>query len=682
MKKIKFILNFILTCILLVSCTKDNDINNSENSNPLHKGALKDTTLEEIHGRWAIYEIQSEDNTADVPILIKECGRDFFNFLPNKKYIEYIFNDSNCLPIINTLDWALSDGIITITNQLEKDEWIITKLNSDQMTIQFQADINDDGIAETLKAICKRYTPPIEMDIYTQSFRWEDFVETDDKILFSWDKYEGYNDFDKYEIYRLGDNCNDSKEELVATITDVTKNYFIDLTPPKSEELCYKLKIYTNQGLLGESSIVRVITSRIKAPITILQSPSLNGTTVNLNWNKFEGYYFSHYIIEVRNYSSGSGGGYRKEVIATINEINTTNLTVELPYFNNPVFVIYAFNIFGSRDGHTIESKNQRSTNFTRNEILPIDRIKFSEISDEETIIYYSDYSNLYKYNYSNNTIENQIKLNSSSITFIKKFKSIYGTEIIINNGGTLKVYDINLNLKYELNIDQPNFTFRAGHLIVNDNGYWLITDREKIYSFNRNDNKLNFINSVTPYNEKFSSSLINIINLKQNKILAGNYLKENGVILNINSSGILNISKASVNIKTTSPWKNNGLFSSENNYFLNIDDNSLYSTESYNLITKLNDKFFTSNVANNGSLIIGTYNTPETTQNSFHERKITTISYPSFKETKYNTKGYPGIIYQNHLGQLISVSKGLIGSVSNGIPNGGIFIEVIDLNN
>jgi hypothetical protein len=47
--------------------------------------------------------------------------------------------------------------------------------------------------------------------------------------------------------------------KLIATITDINQS-FIDAKPP-DKEICYLFKIYTNEGLLGESSPVNVNTS-------------------------------------------------------------------------------------------------------------------------------------------------------------------------------------------------------------------------------------------------------------------------------------------------------------------------------------------------------------------------------------------------------------------------------------
>jgi hypothetical protein len=119
---------------------------------------------------------------------------------------------------------------------------------------------------------------------------------------------------------------------------------------------------------------VNVNTSDIEVSPVNLSQPSLNNSIVDLNWERYQGYYFSHYEIEVRNYSSGSGGGYQEQQLAVINNMKLS-ITFE-PY--NPVFVIMFIIFFGRRSQTFIEGQNQRSTNFVRRGILPIDSIQFT----------------------------------------------------------------------------------------------------------------------------------------------------------------------------------------------------------------------------------------------------------------------------------------------------------------
>jgi hypothetical protein len=104
---------------------------------------------------------------------------------------------------------------------------------------------------------------------------------------------------------------------------------------------------------------------------------------------------------------------------------------------------------------------------------------------------------------------------------------------------------------------------------------------------------------------------------------------------------------------------ENNSLYSKNRQYLVNIEDNTLYSTSTYNLVTTLNQNFFLSGISDDGSLI-GTNNNPMSSNSTFHE-KGKNFKLSCFKRTNLYDKGYPHVLYQNHLGQLVSISKGLI---------------------
>jgi hypothetical protein len=671
MNKILLFFGFIFL-LLISGCSNNDDLTRRANDAFL-SGALTSATNQQLEGRWALFQIEFESKITDVPESFPECGRDFFDFQAGGEYREYNFDDNfECTPQINMLGWSFSNGIITATNGTTTDRWVITELTANRLVFKFQFDVNSDGEPELFKAICNRYEPPVEMDIYSGTF-YRNKIDSYDKIEVKWDAYRGYNQFEKYEIYRLDASCNIANAELISTITDINQSYFIDATPPTDEEICYLFKIYTNEGLLGESSPVNVKTSDIEVSAVNLSQPSLNNSIVNLNWEQYQGYYFSHYEIEVRNYSSGSGGGYQEEQLAVINNIETLNYSVELPYFANPVFVIHVYNIFGRRSQTVIQGQNQQSTNFVRKGILPLDSIQFTAFSPNESVLFYSNYSKLYKYNYTTNSVEGSTELNSSSIVFVKVFESSFGTEVIVNTGSEIKVYDTDLNFKYNLTTS----IFSPEHLAVNKNGFWLITDRKNLYSFSRTNSKLTLISTNKLYNQSFSSSTINVMDLGQNRILTGNHTKSEGLIVGIDANGVL-ANAVPVNLNATSQWKNNSLYSQNRQYFLNIEDNTLYSTNSYDLVTKLNQNFFISGVSNDGSLILGTNNNPISSNSTFHEKKLRTLSYPALKEQTYDAKGYPHVVYQNQLGQLVSISKGLIGSLKFNAEERDIFVEII----
>lgn len=638
--------------------------------------ALTSATTEQLIGKWTILELEFEGKTTEVPASFAECGRDFFEFKENGEYLEYLFNDNTeCTPQINKLSWSLTNGVINSSNGTQTDQLVITELSENRLVFKFRLETSVNGYPKFFKAICNRYQPPNETDVYSDSFQWDTNVENLDKILLRWNTYEGFNQFDRYEIYRLDANCNAANAELVSTITDVNQSSFTDLTPPPYENICYFFRIYTNGELLGESDTITVDTSQIIVPnINAITVSNINNSFIDLNWEQYQGNYFSHYEIEARNYSSGSGGGFQAVQLAEIDSLATLNYNCELPYFSNPVFVVHVHNIFGSVSQTVIEGQNQQSTNFVRDEILPINFITFSAFSPNETVLYYSDYSTLYRYNYTTKTVEAADDLNSSSIVFLKVFESSYGTEVIVNTGSEVRVYDPNLNFKYSLNIP----VFNIEHLIKTFNDYWIVTDRERIYSFFRNESNFNLISVNDLYNQSFSNSRINIMDIGQDRVLVGNYTQAYGIQLYISGSGVLS-NPTPVNLNPNSQWKNNSLFSEPNEYILNLEDKTIHSTNTYSLITTLNQSFTPTGIGDRGSIILGTNNNPVPSVNSFHEKRVRTLSYPNFTEQVYDTKGYPHIVHQNHLGQIISVSKGLIGSLDYSTVERDIFIEIVE---
>lgn len=672
MKKLSIL--FYLFCLLILFSCNENELLTPEDL--FFSDVKTNATIEQLKGRWAIFQIEFEGELSAVPANIVECGRDFFEFQIENQYREFIFDDNfECTPQTNMLTWELSDGIIDLSNGIEDDQFVITKLTSSQLNFKFRLDIDEDGTLEIFKAICTRYEPPMELDIYSSTFRRITSGESRNKILFNWDSYKGYNDFSKYEIYRLDEDCNLNNSELIATITDINQTTFEDINPPALEEICYQFKLYTDKGLLTETKEYVISTSSIEVDKVNLAEPEVIGSNVTLNWEKYQGTFFSHYEIEVRNYSSGSGAGYQKSVIAKIDDIKTTTFSTELPFVENPTYIIFAYNIFGKKSYYKIEGENQRTTIFSRDEILPIDRINHFAFSPNETVVYYTNNSNLYAYDYASKTVLNFTNINSSSITFLKVFKSSFGTEIIINTTSSTKVYNPDLTFKYDL----ERSTFSLENLEFTNEGFWVSTDRSKLYSYRRINNKLELIDTNNLYKKTFSSSRINLKYLGQNRVLAGNANEGKGLIIAILNDGTLSDDSVPVDLNATSVWKNDSAFSPDQNYLLNFEDKTIFSTQDYKLKFTLNLSFFPMNISRNGSLILGTKNDPNPFgQDKFHEKKVRVLQYPNLKEHIYEAKGYPLALYENHLGQIISISRGFIGTLERSSPERDIFLEII----
>jgi hypothetical protein len=169
------------------------------------------------------------------------------------------------------------------------------------------------------------------------------------------------------------------------------------------------------------------------------------------------------------------------------------------------------------------------------------------------------------------------------------------------------------------------------------------------------------------------------MIDIGQNRIFVGNYDELQGLIVNIDTDGVLATNATQVSFNTASSFNNHSLFSANKKYVLDVNDNTLYSTETYNLLNTLNQNFFATGLSNDGSKILGTLNHSSASNDYFHEKKVRIFSYPTYSEQIHNAKGYPIVLYQNHLGQIVCLSKGLIGNIGTSAQENDIFIEIIN---
>lgn len=65
-------------------------------------------------------------------------------FSENGIYSEYLFQDGDCNYINNTLNWALNNEIITLSNEFNQaDDLVITRLNNEELIFKSRFDVND-----------------------------------------------------------------------------------------------------------------------------------------------------------------------------------------------------------------------------------------------------------------------------------------------------------------------------------------------------------------------------------------------------------------------------------------------------------------------------------------------------------------------------------------------------------
>ncbi|TXN37245.1 hypothetical protein FVB32_02870 [Flagellimonas hymeniacidonis] len=673
--------------LLFFGCSKDDD---GSVSNSFYAGALKSTTISNLVGTWSIFEAESDGNRVSVPPTTQDCGRDFFSFSTENRYSEFLFTSSSCVPETNNYNVDLLNGVVTLTNQFgQKEELVITELTSEILNFRAQFDIDEDGVLDILTFYARRYSPPAEMDIYSSTFIHNNTVEYLDKIQMSWEPYKGYNQFSRYEIYRNAGDCDKTNAELIATLNSPDQGFFIDENPAINSNLCYYFRIYTDQGLLGESEMVSVDTGRLEVSSVTVSEPVVGSESIGLNWSKYSGRYFSHYEVTARNYQSGSGYGYQEVTIATVDDVDTLEyIDNDPPYFANPVYSVHVIDIFGNKSLGTIEGANSWQTNFIRNGLLELDFIRKLAIDPDETIIYlYGRESgtqelNIIRYNYNTHSIEATSDLPPSAHTDVdmKVIASEEGKEILFAQGSSINVYEAtSLNFKYEMRVVGlfPSFDDLA---YLNDN-VWVFTDSDDVFTCSRNGKDLNLIDSEIHFNEHQSSNNYQIIALDNNQVLVGHSNEPNSLRFTIDINGFLT-DRNTVPIPILSDWKKETFYNANQSYIINLVEGQIYSTTGYAVIDSFSEPNFSYGISNDGNRIFGSENDPNAIDllSSMHEKKAYAYNRANQALEQYETKGYPHFIFENHLGQLISISSGLLRPrLDFGMPSPDFFIEIVD---
>jgi recombinational DNA repair protein (RecF pathway) len=81
--------------------------------------------------------------------------------------------------------------------------------------------------------------------------------------------------------------------------------------------------------------------------------------------------------------------------------------------------------------------------------------------------------------------------------------------------------------------------------------------------------------------------------------------------------------------------WKNNSFIFKNRQYLVNIEDNTLYSTSTYNLSNHIKRLFLSGIMMDLSS----EQTTTMSSNSTFHEKKVRTLSYPALKEQTYDAK-------------------------------------------
>ncbi|MCX2838600.1 lipocalin family protein [Salinimicrobium sp. MT39] len=674
--------------ILVAGCSKDDD-EISETGDLFYKDALTSASMQQLNGVWAIYEVAFEGKTAGVPANYEECGRDFFQFTTNNVYRDYYHISSyECEKEVQNLSYDLEKGVIKLRNDWgSSEEMVITQLTADKLVFKMKVEIDDDPELEIVSFMARKYSPPNDIDLYSYTFGNELTDENRNEIKYTWQAYDGFYKFDSYEIYRSAAGCSKANAQLVATIKDGAQTSFIDVNPPASQEICYYIKIFNEKGLLGESGLVEFFTKNLRPSQVNFVNAEVQNGEVKLDWEPFEGNYFSHYKIAVRNYDGGSGYAFQEYPVGIIEDREVTSFIDKTPpHLKEPVYAIYAYDIFGNVSSEQYSDKNKWKLSWSHPEVMDFDNIKFATPAPNASEIYFygrseTGQSQLIKYNYRDHVVTATANKQPEAMTSIhmQVHNSETGNELFFAQGNALAVYDAsNLSYKYELKLEGIPFFFDFAYL---GNGIFSFTNSTDIYTFKRTNGSMELISQKSHFTTHFGNTAYHLLPLKNGEILVGHYQEPKSYKFSIDAQGKISDGQL-VNIPITSRPQKTTLYSPNQNYVINLLENKLFSTLNFDVQETFETPYFPSGISRDGNLILGSNNDPQEniSTESIHEKKARIYNLTTNKVTTVETKGYPHLIFENHLGQIISISSGFKREdLESTAPKPDIFVEILE---
>ncbi len=693
--KIKTIIFCLFPTLIFtfLGCTKETNEEVLENA--FYKNALVNADNNLLSGFWAITKAEFEGVQVEIPVNYQDCGREFFVFSENGDYNEYIYQSSACDLINIKSNWNLNKGVVSFeTLSGTQDEWVLTNITSNRLTFKVRLDVTEDGEKDIVFIFADRFTPN-ENDFVTQSFSWNsNALDEEGLIRFSWIPYSGFNEFNRYEVYRsAGENCSKSNAELIATITDVSNTEITDLTPSSENRLCYFLRLYTDKGLLGESIVYDITTDGIIPKAVTLQQPEVNGVSINLSWLASEDPYFSHYEITYSNYPPGTEAtAYQEYSVKIITDrLENTFIDNAPPYLENPFYNLYVYNIFGNRSSaFNTEITNYWEVDYKRPELFGVKKIDIFQIVSDESLLYFyggltgaGNQQNLFAFNYSSNSIVAEANIPPGVQTEVpfKIIESEFGKELIMVQGLELHVYNaVDLSFKYSID---PEVIFTIDDFGLDVNGNWIIIDDDNLFTFNRSESLMEVISSQNHFIEHQGGGNYTLLIIDNNQVLVGHRNETTSFLIEINIDGTIEGS-SEINVPIKQGFTDSKTFYNElDGYLLNIPDNRIYSTQSFELIETVVQPYNISGISKNGTMIYGTDNYPswQITDTSLHTKEAVSFNRNTKEVKTYTTIGYPLIMFEDNSGRLFSISSGLkknkIGDNYN--DKGDLFVEEIN---
>lgn len=651
--------------LILMSGCSSNEDDSPIQSDPFYQGALLNADLELLNQYWSVFEVNYQKQTAEVPKTYGNCDRDFFTFLDDGSYKEYIIPNSGCIPEEQDLQWSFDKGIITLENSFKDfNEMVIVQLTVDKFVFRAKYDFDEDGEEDIFQFLAKPYSPN-ESYFYNNNLVKNETVSN--KIQLSWDEYDGINNFDRYEIYLSGESCDPGKSTLVATINDKDTVYYEDMNPPVETFFCYFLKVYTDKGLLFTSYSVGISSESLDVPGVRLEEPVVQNDNILIQWEKYDGLYFSHYEVLVKNFVGGYGYMYQEQSLIQITDINTTNfIDFSPPYIKNPVYEIRVYNQFGKQNFYNPQVvASAKEANYQPDRVIDLKSIFNFTASPNETVVFLNGgRDNIYdsyimRYNYGTREVEafsnNGTFINGNGRNDLKVINSSVGQELMYLKYDGISVYDPQtLEFKYDLKLSGSS---SLDDFIYLGNDRYLLLDNRYAYTVVRDFSNLTLIDKQEHFSQNLGQYGYNVLQINDGRIIIGNRDQAQSIIYSISPEGNL-VDKTTINVPITAGLAKETVFNARDNSIINFRENRIYDLASASM-KSFEQPYFSVAINADGSTILGTNNDPEWTINSesLHEKKVRTLDLNNSNFNILETEGYPHYLFENHLGQIISLS-------------------------
>lgn len=607
-----------------------------------------------------------------------QCGYNHIGFYENGDYLDVVFTDRYCSTQTILGKWELNNGVINVVlqNGQKVDYTVLGYVNSILM-LNTTLDLKNDGNLTDFDAYMSPYDG-LSKNLVTSTFVRDD--EEKSLIKFDWEASKDAKVFNRYEIYRSAEGiCDKEGATLIKAITDRSITTFTDLNPPATtEKLCYFLKLFYGDVLVGESSIQTVDPTKIEILNSIvLKTPTLKNGNISLEWEECKIPYFSHYEVvygTTSYFQTYKHDEYNHNSILDIDALSY--LELDPPYYPNPYCTIDVYNKFGNK----IRS-NSEQVQFERKGLFGPMSLTHLEIDDESPVVYWfsSDVINgeynkspstISRVNYKEEIVESKTTEGFyvySNYPFRMPFDFSGGRSMILNNSSELTFVDpVTL---------EKNFAFgslytrnelglsRAADFNYTDNGFIVIIDSEEVFVFRKEGDVLRFKDKMVHFGEHYGNPYFKIEVLKNNQILIGQINENECVSFVVDDKGKLQDKKRvpfGLN-NYGKAFEFDSFYSESGNKIIHYGGQEVFSTESFSQIARLPSDLYAIGMNKSGNTIFATKHGSDIfdTHGSYREFKRELVLFDANTEQTQTikTKGYPIRVFENHLGEVYSIS-------------------------